>query len=267
MPTVFAAALECLQASTADTKVALTRTHGQAIRDGHLDFDEVAEPLRIHAPGRPERPMLVDPADVPLRKLGHPEGRAALIHAVAHIEFNAINLAWDAVYRFRGLPRAYYTDWARVAAEEAHHFELLRAHLRDLGYDYGSFPAHNGLWEMAEKTAADPLVRMALVPRVLEARGLDVTPGMIKRLEQAGDARAAAILEVIFREEIGHVAIGSRWFGYLCDQRGLERDATFERLVCEFVESRGARKIDRAARAEAGFSEREMQFIEFGLGA
>jgi uncharacterized ferritin-like protein (DUF455 family) len=217
-------------------------------------------------PGRPALPKLVDPADVPLRKLGHPDGRAALIHAVAHIEFSAINLAWDAVYRFRGLPREYYVDWTRVAGEEADHFDLLRGHLREIGYDYGSFPAHNGLWEMAEKTAHDPLVRMALVPRVLEARGLDVTPGMIQRLRQAGDPRAAEILEVIFRDEIGHVAIGTRWFTYLCEQRGWDREATFERLVREYVEGRGARKIERAARERAGFSERELQFIESGLG-
>lgn len=262
---VFSAAWECLRATTADEKVERTRFHARAMRDDALHLDAEADPYPIQAPGRPELPVLIDPADVPLRKLGQSEGRAALIHAVAHIEFNAINLAWDAVYRFRGLPRDYYADWTRVADEEAYHFELLRAHLRQLGYDYGSFPAHNGLWEMAEKTAHDPLVRMALVPRVLEARGLDVTPGMIKRLENVGDARAAEILRVIFRDEIGHVAIGSRWFGYLCEQRGMDREATFERLVLEYVDGRGARKIERAARAEAGFSEREMQFIESGV--
>ncbi|MEJ2654165.1 MAG: ferritin-like domain-containing protein [Acidihalobacter sp.] len=149
---------------------------------------------------------------MPRRGLGTREGRAALVHAVAHIEFNAINLALDAVYRFRSLPRAYYDDWLRVADEEARHFMLLADRLTDFGMRYGDLPAHNGLWEMAVKTADDWLLRMALVPRVLEARGLDVTPGMIERLRQAGDMETVAALEVILREEVGHVAIGSRWF-------------------------------------------------------
>jgi uncharacterized ferritin-like protein (DUF455 family) len=265
-PTLNEAAWTCLCAADPDEKLSLTHRHAEAARAGALNRESGGEPMAIRPPGRPARPELVDPARVPLRKLGHPEGRAALIHAVAHIEFSAINLAWDAVYRFRGLPPEYYLDWTRVADEEARHFELLRGHLRSMGYDYGSFPAHNGLWEMAEKTAHDALVRMALVPRVLEARGLDVTPGMIRRLRHVGDGRAADIFEVIFRDEIGHVAIGTRWFSYLCAQRGLDRETTFERLVLEYVEGRGTRRVEREARMRAGFSERELQFIETGLG-
>lgn len=238
---------------------------GAALRHGDISLDMAPAPLAIGEPGRPLRPVHVDPAAVPRRKLGNAEGRAAFLHALAHIEFNAINLAWDAVYRFRNLPREYYLDWARVAGEEAYHFQLLRDRLVELGYDYGSFTAHNGLWEMARKTAHDVLVRMALVPRVLEARGLDVTPGMIERLRQAGDVRSAEILDIILRDEVGHVALGTRWFGYFCAQRSWDRDSTFERLVREYVIGRGPRGIDRCLRAAAGFSEREMTFIESGL--
>ncbi|HEY1076122.1 MAG TPA: ferritin-like domain-containing protein, partial [Fontimonas sp.] len=159
-------------------------------------------------PGRPPRPELVHPRDVPHRALGTPLGRCALIHAVAHIEFNAMNLALDAVCRFDGLPPAFYADWVSVAQDEARHFTLLRARLLELGSDYGEFTAHNGLWEAAEKTAHDVLVRMALVPRVLEARGLDVSPGIIERLRGVGDGQTQAILELILAEEVRHVALG-----------------------------------------------------------
>ena len=202
------------------------------------------------------------PREVPKRRLGTLTGRAALIHAVAHIEFNAINLAWDAVYRYRTLPEAFFGDWIQVAAEEANHFELLRQHLRDLSYDYGDFDAHDGLWEMAEKTAHDPMVRMALVPRVLEARGLDVTPGMIERLRQQDDQRAVAILELILEEEIGHVAVGSRWFHYLCNQRGLEPQATFRRLLTEHMKGRLKGPFNKEARLAAGFAEEELRVLE-----
>lgn len=265
-PDVFTLAHECLAARDPDEKCRLTAAADSAIRDNHSSIESAHPPLSIGEPGRPELPQLIDPAAVPRRKLGSPEGRAALLHAIAHIEFNAINLAWDAVYRFRSMPREYYVDWACVAAEEATHFQLLRDRLRELGYDYGAFAAHHGLWEMARKTAHDVLARMALVPRVLEARGLDVTPGMMQRLQQAGDTRTVEILAVILREEIGHVAIGTRWFSYCCAQRGVERESTFERLVLEHVASRGKRPIDRVARAAAGFSEREMSFIESGMG-
>ena len=173
-------------------------------------------------PGRPARPVLVEPAQVPRRSPFSAEGRAALLHAVAHIEFNAINLALDAVWRFPGLPQAYYRDWLRVAAEEATHFSLLDAHLATLGHAYGDFPAHDGLWTMAERTAGDLTARMALVPRTLEARGLDATPPMQARLARAGDARAVEILDIILRDEIGHVAIGNRWYRWCCARDGLD---------------------------------------------
>lgn len=215
----------------------------------------------VFEPGRPERPVLVSPRVVERRKVSTVEGRAALIHSLAHIEFNAVNLALDAVYRFRGLPRDYYGDWIRVAAEEAYHFTLLRDHLVALGFDYGSFTAHNGLWEMAVKTAHDPLVRMALVPRLLEARGLDAAPTLIAKLKSGGDARAVEIMQIIQRDEVEHVRIGNRWYAYFCAQRGVEPVAMFRRLLIEH----GARvrtPFDTAARRRAGFTEEEMALLD-----
>lgn len=212
--------------------------------------------------GRPARPALVHPSRVPRRGLGSPEGRAALLHAVAHIEFNAINLALDAALRFRAMPARFHRDWLSVAHDEARHFRLLTERLAGLGTVYGDLPAHNGLWEMAEKTAHDPLVRMALVPRVLEARGLDVTPGMIERLRQAGDERSVKCLEIILEEEVRHVAIGSHWFRYLCDRRGMEPEATFRRLLGEYYADGLRGPFNREARREAGFTESELAGLE-----
>ena len=192
-------------------------------------IDVTREFSPLESPGQPVPPVLVHPARVPKRRLGTAAGRAALIHALAHIEFNAINLALDAVARFAGLPRAYYLDWVHVAAEEAHHYALLTAHLARLGAAYGDFPAHNGLWEAAHKTRDDVLARMALVPRILEARGLDVTPAIQGRLAAVGDLDAAAILDVVLRDEIGHVAIGNRWYEFLCGAQGCDPIATFPR--------------------------------------
>ncbi|SEQ18695.1 ferritin-like domain-containing protein [Nitrosomonas ureae] len=181
MENLFDAAESCLSACEIKEKLQLTEQTAQAWRDGLLSLESKSAPKLIVEPGCPEKPILVSAGDVPKRRLGSPEGLAALIHAVTHIEFNAINLAWDAVYRFRDLPQKFYSDWVQIAIEEAYHFQLLRQRLNELNSDYGDLPAHNGLWDMAKRTAFDPLVRMALVPRVLEARGLDVTPGIIER--------------------------------------------------------------------------------------
>ena len=260
---VFDAARTCLLAESPDDKVALTREATLAWRRGALDCDGrmPAEPLE---PGRPLRPRLVAPRDLPRRSLGDATGHAAFIHAIAHIERSAIDLAWDAVYRFRGLPHAYYDDWMRVAAEEAQHFDMLRGHLHKLGHDYGDFEAHAGLLEMAQSTAYDVLARMAMVPRVLEARGLDVTPGMITRLRAVGDEGGAAILSTILRDEITHVAAGSRWFRYICEQRGLEPEATFARLLGEHLKGKVKCPLNREARLRAGFSEHELAGLEAG---
>ncbi len=210
-------------------------------------------------PGRPARPELIHPAKVPRRRLGHTQGRIALIHAIAHIEFNAINLALDAALRFSGMPLAFYHDWIGVAKDEARHHLMLVGRLAHLGGRYGDCPAHDGLWEMARKTAADPLLRMALVPRVLEARGLDVTPGMIQRLRSVGDVETVDCLELILKEEVGHVAIGSRWFTYCCERQQLEPQQTFLQLLKTHMPQAGAGTLNREARLAAGFSDTELE--------
>ena len=259
MTDLHAAAKRCLDAHDPAEKLRLTHAAWDALKSGALRADHASpEPESIGDPGRPERPQLVSQRQVPHRGLGSPEGRAALVHAVAHIEFNAINLAWDAVYRFRGMPAEYYRDWASCANDEARHFAMLSARLIELGYRYGDFDAHNGLWEMAEKTAHDDMARMALVPRVLEARGLDVTPGMIERLRAVGDEGTIAILEVILREEVAHVAAGTRWFRWCCERDGLEPRETFLDLLRDYMGRNLRGPFNRPARLEAGFDEGEL---------
>ncbi|MEW5770553.1 MAG: ferritin-like domain-containing protein [Pseudomonadota bacterium] len=223
---------------------------------GAVEVAAFAAPL--DEAGIPERPVLADPRAMPRRQLSNAENHAALIHALAHIEFNAINLALDAVQRFPGFPAAYYGDWLKVAAEEAYHFRLLRDHLRSLGRDYGDFPAHAGLWELARKTAHDPLARMALVPRLMEARGLDVTPDIQRKLTGFGDRAGAAILDIILRDEVGHVAAGDRWFRWLCETRGLDAVATYRELVNAPGVPRPRRPFNEAARLAAGFGADEL---------
>lgn len=215
--------------------------------------------------GRPQRPELVEPRKLARRGLGSEAGRAALVHAVAHIEFNAINLALDAALRFPGLPDDYYRDWLSVAWDETRHFRMLARRLGEMKHAYGDFPAHNGLWDMAEKTAHDPMVRMALVPRVLEARGLDVTPGMIDRLQAAGDEATVAVLRVILEEEERHVAIGSRWFGYLCARRDMDPASTFTQLLEQYFSGQLRGPLNLPARRRAGFAERELKWLEESL--
>ncbi|WPL18087.1 hypothetical protein Thiowin_03138 [Thiorhodovibrio winogradskyi] len=252
------AAQLALAACVVEDKLKATQSLAARWHAGDLTQDDQELPLLSESVGRPPHPRLVSPRALPKRGLGTVEGRAALLHAVAHIEFNAINLALDAVQRFGGMPHAFYDDWVRVAAEEAEHFQLMRERLRVLGFDYGDFPAHNGLWEMATVTADDLLARMALVPRGLEARGLDVTPGMIERLRDAGDHKSAEALGVILREEVGHVAAGSRWFAYLCEQRTLDPAATYIALLRQFMKGRLPCPINLADRRRAGFDQAEL---------
>ena len=216
-------------------------------------------------PGRPERPALLRHHEVARRSPATAEGRAILVHAIAHIELNAINLALDAVWRFDGMPRDYYLDWMRVAGEEALHFRLLRDHLRSQGYDYGDFPAHQGLWTMCEKTRHDVLARMALVPRTLEARGLDATPQIQAKLRQVGtpDALAAVeILDVILRDEVGHVAIGNHWYRWLCERAGLDPEAHYGVLVRQYEAPRLKPPFNEAARRRAGFTDNELRWLQ-----
>ncbi|HKZ11562.1 MAG TPA: ferritin-like domain-containing protein [Rhodanobacteraceae bacterium] len=259
MSQLFEAARRCIDCAEPGAKLALTRETFDALCEGRLSLhDDESQPAPIGAPGRPLRPRLVMPRDVPQRGLGTEEGRAALVHAVAHIEFNAINLAWDAVYRFRGMPDDYYLDWVSVAHDESRHFAMLSARLSQLGHAYGDFDAHNGLWEMAMKTADSCLARMALVPRVLEARGLDVTPGMIARLRSVGDDATADVLEIILCEEVPHVAAGTRWFRYCCEREQRDPEATFHALLAEYVPTGLRGPFNLEARRAAGFGEAEL---------
>jgi uncharacterized ferritin-like protein (DUF455 family) len=254
-----AVALHCLCEPDAARKAAVVQALLDRWRRGELQLDAktVLTPS-WPIPGRPSRPELVSPLSVKHRSMRTVEGRAALIHALAHIEFNAINLALDAVWRFAAMPKEYYSDWLQVAAEEALHFSLLSAHLKTLGFCYGDFPAHNSLWDMAEKTSGDVLARIALVPRTMEARGLDASPPVRAKLAQAGDTAAAEILDIILRDEIGHVAIGNRWFGWLCASRELEPVSTYAALAVKYKAPPLRGPFNMEARKAAGFSEAEL---------
>ena len=212
-------------------------------------------------PGIPLGPELVPPLALPKRSMRTVEGRAALIHALAHIEFNAINLALDAIWRFADMPENYYRDWLKVASEEAYHFSLLNAHLQTLGYTYGDFAGHNSLWEMVDRTKNDVLARMALVPRTMEARGLDATPSTRSKFAQVGDSKMVEILTIILRDEIGHVAIGNVWYNWLCAQRNLEPIATFASLCQQYSAPKLKPPFNLEARRQAGFSEAELAML------
>lgn len=241
-----------------DAKVRLARTLAICLDKSPTSILPPSQVGDECSPGRPARPNLVSPRELAHRSPATLVGRATLIHAIAHIEFNAINLALDIIWRFENTPLEFLQDWAVVASEEALHFSLLRAHLQTLGYDYGDFPAHNGLWEMALKTKDDLLARLALVPRTLEARGLDVSPAMRDKLAQAGDARAAEILDIILRDEIGHVSIGNRWFRHYCALRGVDPIDVFETLSTEFDAPIPRPPFNVGARLEAGFVQKEI---------
>jgi uncharacterized ferritin-like protein (DUF455 family) len=254
-------AAACLAVSCPEEKCRMVTDFWLAVQTEAFEFDPHTPVMPTGVAGRPAKPLLVEPSKLRHRRLGSEQGRAALVHAIAHIEFNAINLALDAAYRFRDMPRQYYLDWVSVAADEACHFKLLSGRLRSLGFNYGDFPAHNGLWEMAQHTADGCLKRMALVPRVLEARGLDVTPGMIERLKSAGDDETVRILRIILEEEVRHVEIGTYWFRICCDQRGLDPESTFLGLLQEYFGDTLRGPFNIPARLQAGFTQREMDAI------
>ena len=256
---LFESALHCIRIEDPAEKASSTRDLNKRWLDGSANAECINRPIRITTPGRPQRPLLVDPRRVPKRGFNSRQGLVKLAHAIAHIEFNAINLALDAVYRFRSMPHEYYTDWLRVAAEESRHFLMLQSYLENSHSSYGDYDAHNGLWEMALKTDHDVMVRMALVPRVLEARGLDVTPGMIRKLEEAGQQQLVDILRVIHTEEIGHVLTGTRWFNYICCQRGLSPGTVFKELLDSYMNGSIQGPFDEDSRIKAGFTEDEMQ--------
>ena len=258
MQSLAAAAVAVLQTENADDKAQAARAMAQAWRAGALAWAfDVAAPDR---PARPRVPHLLPPNQMPKRgRAGSERARIALIHAVAHIELNAVDLACDMIVRFGDkAPRDFAEDWVRVADEEGLHFSLLQQRLRDWGACYGDLPAHDGLWEAAVDTQGDFIARLVVVPQVLEARGLDVTPTMQRRLRAVGDEAAADILDIILRDEIGHVAVGNRWFGWLCDARGLAREATFLGLCAAYGQTLPRPPFNVAARLAGGFSATEL---------
>ncbi len=247
-------------------KVEAMQALWRARADLALDTQATLTPAEATGPlpGRPALPRLVPPKEVPQRSPFTLTGRAALVHAVCHIEFNAINLALDAIWRFARMPVDYYRDWLRVAQEEASHFDMLHRHLRSLGHTYGDFEAHDGLWLMCTRTEHDVVARMALVPRTLEARGLDATPLIQSRLRQVNTPDAlhfVECLDVILRDEIGHVDIGNRWYRWLCDQQGLAPVAHYRHLVRQHSAPRLRPPFNTEARVAAGFSAEEIAFL------
>ena len=222
-----------------------------------VDPAEIIVPV-AGIPGRTTKPVLVHPSELKARSVGTREGRASLIHALAHIEANAINLALDLIWRFGAMPERFYLDWLQVAREEALHFQLLLGHLNEIGFDYGDFPAHDGLWDMAERTKGTLLARLALVPRTLEARGLDASPLIRNRLISVGDRKGAALLDIILRDEIGHVAVGNRWYRHLCALDGLDPLATYADLARTYGAPKLKGPFNLEARRAAGFDEAEL---------
>ncbi len=258
------AAIDVLMTADAVDKARRSHAHAAAWRDGFLNSIGSSTPQ--DRPARPERPELRPPREMPKRrKAGSEAGRIALLHALAHIELNAVDLSWDIIARFAheaedavgnifALPRAFFSEWVTVADEEAKHFLLLSDRLGELGSSYGALPAHDGLWEAATETAGDLAARLAIVPLVLEARGLDVTPAMIASLNAAGDPDSAAILQIIHDDEIGHVAVGRRWFEHVCAMRGEEPIPTWQALVRRHFKGSLKRPFNTASRDKAGFA-------------
>lgn len=263
MPSIFHYAQKCLHDSTVEQLLHLTHEAQQYAQAGALIFDSLDTVSPIEQVKFPDRPILLAPREMPRRKLTTPAGLSAFFHAIAHVEFVAIYLAWDIIYRFRGLPDEFYRDWLRVADEEAQHFSLLRARLNAANIDYGTLPAHSGLWDLAQDTSHDVLVRLALVPRCMEAHGLDVTPPLIEKFNQLGDDDAVAILTRILTDEIGHVALGSKWFKALCKTRNLESEAHYQTLLLTYYKG-GALKsgFNQELRLAAGFSQSELEWLK-----
>lgn len=263
MKNVFKFAEACLQGIAINEKLALTHQAWHLFENNQLSFMSELPILPITQVRFPDKPVLLPPRDMPKRKIGSPEGVAAFFHAIAHVEFVAIYLAWDLLYRFRGLPEQFYQDWLKVADEEAQHFELIRLHLKALKVNYGDLPAHNGLWDHAKDTADDLLARLAMVPRCMEARGLDVTPAIIAKFKNVGDDASVILLERILTDEVGHVERGSYWFKWVCEQQGFEPEAKYRQLIKQYYQG-GKPKgpFNREMRIIAGFSNAELDWLE-----
>jgi len=260
--TLFDLAERCLFDADIPQKLAITHQTQELALADRLSFISIDQPKPITDTHFPDKPVLMMPRDMPRRRLDTPEGKAAFFHALAHIEFMAIYLAWDIIYRFRGLPEQFYRDWLMVADEEAQHFELLSKHLSSLNISYGDLPAHKGLWSHAEDTADDLLARLAVVPRCMEARGLDVTPTMIEKLKAMGDEAGVAILTRIYQDEIGHVERGSFWFDHFSKQQGLDSEQTFKDKILACYQGKPKGPFNREVRIIAGFSHNEIDWLE-----
>jgi uncharacterized ferritin-like protein (DUF455 family) len=263
MKNLFVCAAACLHNAAIEEKLALTHHAWQLLASHALSFSDDMPVLAITEVRFPDKPVLLMPRNMPKRKLTTPEGVAAFFHAIAHVEFMAIYLAWDIVYRFRGMPEAFYQDWLRVADEEAQHFELIRKHLQNMGMDYGDLPAHSGLWDHAMETGHDLLARLALIPRCMEARGLDVTPALIEKFKSFGDDASVDLLTRILTDEIGHVERGSYWFKYLCQQQGIDSEIKYQQLITQYyVGGKPKGPFNREMRIIAGFSNAELDWLE-----
>ena len=249
-------AVAALASKDLDVKTSLVRQAAADWRARHLSLRLPGDPPWPDRPGRPDRPELVPPGKVPKRSLATERGRIALLHALAHIELNAIDLALDICARFVGeaMPRSFFDGWMGVADDEARHFLLLRQRLRDFGADYGDLPAHDGLWQAATNTKGDIGARLAIVPLVLEARGLDVTPSLIDKLRATGDHETADILHVIYEDEKTHVAVGAKWFRFWCARHGLHAADRFQMLVRAHFRGEIRPPFNELARAAAGMT-------------
>jgi uncharacterized ferritin-like protein (DUF455 family) len=257
MPSLHEAARAIVAAADLATKIALSKSTTASFREGRLSRGHVSAPLAMpDRPGRPEWPELQPPSRMPKRSTGGEKGRIALLHALAHIELNAVDMTWDLIGRFahEQVPQPFFADWVQVGFEEACHFEMVCRRLAEMGAAYGDLPAHDGLWQAAQATGHDLMARVAVVPLVLEARGLDVSPGLIAELDAAGDAASAAVIGVIYRDEKRHVAFGAKWFRYLCAQQGLPPEPTFHALVRQNFRGSVKPPFNDRARAEAGLT-------------
>lgn len=253
-------ALKVLKANSVQKKIEAANILSEQWHENPYIGSQVSDPPDF--PGRPSTPKLVSPADVPRRRLGSHTGRAALLHAVAHIEFNAIDLAADMIVRFGNHPNidenvryAFIEDWISVCHDEARHFVLLEKRLKQLASSYGTFPAHNGLWEAALKTKGNFMARLAIAPMVLEARGLDVTPAMIEKLNKTGDLESANILKIIYNDEINHVAIGAKWFQFFAESHRKQPEVYFHELVKEYYSGQLKPPFNVQARTLAGIKQ------------
>ncbi|MDD5578873.1 MAG: ferritin-like domain-containing protein [Methylobacter sp.] len=263
MKNLFEFAEACLHRPVIDKKIALTHQARHLLLNKELTLASDRPILPIADVKFPDKPELLAPRNMPARKLTTTAGVTAFFHAIAHVEFVAIYLAWDIVYRFRGMPKQFYQDWLRVADEEAQHFELISNRLQAMNINYGDLPAHSGLWDHAVDTADDLLARLAMVPRCMEARGLDVTPAIIEKFKMLGDDAGVALLSRILTDEVGHVELGSYWFKFLCKQKGFEPEAKYQQLILQYYKG-GKPKgpFNREMRIIAGFSNAELDWLE-----